>query len=180
MTDNERVYPQGWPALGRDAQRRERVRESFEESIRVRDMAAIPVIGFRLIHPAARKPTRATPGSTGWDLYAARPATILPHSAGTLETGVSVEPPPYWAFCVRPRSGLSRKGIWAATGTIDQDYRGDIGVTLLNWTAAAYHVAAGDRIAQLVLEPVCDCRWEERAELGETERGSGGFGHTGK
>ena len=138
-----------------------------------------PTIGFRLLHPAARQPTRATPGSTGWDLYAAEPATVIWQKSEVIRTGIAVETPPGWAFAVRPRSGLSRKGIVAVFGTIDNDYRGEIGVQLHNLTYETYRVAPGDRIAQLVLEPVNDCRWEERERLGETARNQGGFGSSG-
>ena len=140
---------------------------------------ARPHVRFTLVHPFARQPTRATPGSTGWDLYAAEPMNISARQGVTVDTGIALEPPAGWAYSVRPRSGLSRKGVWAATGTIDQDYRGTVRVTLWNLGNVAHYVSPGDRIAQLVLEPVHACEWEEAAALGETERSSRGFGSTG-
>jgi dUTP pyrophosphatase len=93
---------------------------------------------------------------------------------------LAVELPPGLAFSLRPRSGVTRRGIWVAYGSIDTGYRGEIAVELHNLTAFSYAISVGDRIAQLVLARVVDCTWEERETLGATSRGEGGFGGSGK
>ena len=82
---------------------------------------------------------------------------------------------------VKPRSGLARKnGIVAVTGVIDSDYRGEIGVTLINLSNEPYRVLPDDRIAQLVITPFVQAEWNEVEELDSTTRGEGGFGHSGR
>ncbi len=100
-----------------------------------------------------------------------------------IPTGVSIAVPPGYEAQVRPRSGLALEhGIVLpnAPGTIDSDYRGELKVILCNTGEKAFTVRRGDRIAQLVIAPVADAVWEERADLDDTARGSGGFGHSGR
>jgi len=97
-------------------------------------------------------------------------------------TGLSIAVPPGYEAQVRPRSGLAlRHGVVLpnAPGTIDSDYRGELKVILLNAGAAPFTVRRGDRIAQLVFAPIVIPEWEERPSLDSTQRGVGGFGHTG-
>jgi dUTP pyrophosphatase len=100
-------------------------------------------------------------------------------------TGLALEIPPGWEGQVRPRSGLALRhgiGILNAPGTIDSDYRGEVGVILINLGEAPYRLKRGDRIAQLVISRVEPVEWEEIEEtgaLGESVRGGGGFGSTG-
>ncbi|MDJ0851259.1 MAG: dUTP diphosphatase [Myxococcota bacterium] len=130
-------------------------------------------------------PGRATPGSAGFDLHAAveREAVLRPGERALIPTGVSIAVPPGYEAQVRPRSGLALEhGIVLpnAPGTIDSDYRGELKVILCNAGEKAFTVRRGDRIAQLVIAPVADAEWEERPDLDDTERGAGGFGHSGR
>ncbi len=137
----------------------------------------------RLPHAMAL-PEYATLGAAGMDLLAAIPAavTVAPAGRTLIPTGLRVAVPEGHELQVRPRSGLALKhGITLANtpGTIDSDYRGEIGVILLNTSTTAFVVEPGMRIAQAVLAPVLRAEWEEVDTLDETARGSGGFGSTG-
>jgi dUTP pyrophosphatase len=129
-------------------------------------------------------PSRATPGSSGYDLCAAvETDVVIPAGARVLiPTGFSIAVPAGYEAQVRPRSGLAlRHGIVLpnAPGTIDADYRGELKVIVMNAGEKEFTVRRGDRIAQLVIAPVVAAEWVEVAELAETVRGAGGFGHTG-
>ena len=125
-----------------------------------------------------------TDGAAGMDLSSAAhdPITLDPGQRLGIPTGLTMELPPGFEAQVRPRSGLSlRHGITVvnAPGTIDSDYRGEIIVLLVNLGQAPYTITPGDRVAQMVIAPVARATVEEVAELSETVRGAGGFGHTG-
>lgn len=129
-------------------------------------------------------PNFATAGSAGVDLRAAvsSPVTIQPGEWATISTGLRLEIPEGYEGQVRPRSGLAaRAGITClnAPGTIDSDYRGVVHVVLVNHGREPFVVNRGDRIAQLVIAPVVKARFVEAPSLGDTSRGSGGFGHSG-
>lgn len=127
-------------------------------------------------------PAYATGGAAGMDVLAAEDVTLPPHGRQAVATGLSVEIPSGYEIQVRPRSGLALKhgiSVLNTPGTIDSDYRGEIRIILMNHGTEAFAVSRGDRIAQLVLAPVIQAEWHEVAELGETQRGSGGFGSTG-
>ena len=129
-------------------------------------------------------PGVASAWSAGADLRAAVTATVTlaPGDRVVVPTGIALEIPPGWEGQVRPRSGLaSAHGVTVlnAPGTIDADYRGEIGVLLVNLGSAAFEVRRGDRIAQIVFAPVATAAWEEAAALEATDRDSGGFGSTG-
>jgi dUTP pyrophosphatase len=129
-------------------------------------------------------PARATEHSAGLDLCAAveDPVTISPGEREIIPTGFSVEIPPGYEGQVRPRSGLALKHgltLLNSPGTVDADYRGEIGVILCNLGQEPFIVERGLRVAQLVVAPVAQCEVEEAPELSSTPRGSGGFGHTG-
>ena len=129
-------------------------------------------------------PARATPGAAGVDLAAAVDGELVlePGARARVPTGLRVAIPPGYEGQVRPRSGLAlRHGVTLpnAPGTIDSDYRGEVQVILHNGGDRAVVIRRGDRIAQLVIAPVASLEWEEVAELDATERGEGGFGHTG-
>lgn len=128
-------------------------------------------------------PAYATEGSSGVDLRASEARTIEPGGRALVPTGIRIAVPHGFEAQVRPRSGLALKhGIVLpnAPGTIDADYRGELGVILMNLGKEPFVVEPGDRIAQLVFAPVARVRWDEADELDETERGSGGFGSTGR
>ena len=129
-------------------------------------------------------PSRATSGSSGYDLQAAveSDVVIAVGARALIPTGFSIAVPAGYEAQVRPRSGLAlRHGIVLpnAPGTIDADYRGELKVIAMNAGEKKFTVRRGDRIAQLVIAPVMAAVWVEVAELAETDRGAGGFGHTG-
>ncbi len=130
-------------------------------------------------------PSYATAGAAGMDLLAAvtDPVTIAPGQRALIPTGLAIALPPGHELQVRPRSGLAlRHGIVLpnSPGTIDEDYRGELGVIVLNTGDAPFVVERGMRIAQAVLAPVLRAVWEEAAVLDSTERDAGGFGSTGR
>lgn len=130
-------------------------------------------------------PRYETPGAAGMDIRAWLPEgarRLKPMERALIPTGLSIELPEGWEAQIRPRSGLAfRKGLTVvnAPGTIDSDYRGDIGILLINLGGEELVIEDGDRIAQMVVCPVGKVCWEERDELDRTERGAGGLGHTG-
>ncbi len=121
-------------------------------------------------------------GDAGMDLAAAETITISPGEVKLVKTGIAIELPEGTEAQIRPRSGLALKhGITVlnSPGTIDQDYRGEIGVILINHSDSPFNVETGSRIAQLVVKPVLFVQVSEVNELSETIRGSDGFGSTG-
>lgn len=130
-------------------------------------------------------PTYATPLSAGLDLRAnlAEPITLQPMERRLIPTGLRIALPQGYEAQVRPRSGLALKhGITLLNtpGTIDADYRGEIGVIMVNLSTEPFVVNHGERIAQLVIARFEQAEWEAVEDLDETLRGEGGFGHTGK
>ena len=129
-------------------------------------------------------PHYATPDSAGVDLLAAvEDAVVLtPGERRLIPTGIAIALPPGTEAQVRPRSGLAlRHGITLLNtpGTIDADYRGEIGVILINLGQEAFAIDRGMRIAQMVVAPVGQVAWDEVGALSESQRGAGGFGSTG-
>ncbi len=128
-------------------------------------------------------PNYATAGAAGLDLRSAESLTIKPNARALVATGISIALPMYFEAQVRPRSGLAVKhGITVlnSPGTIDCDYRGEIKVPLINHGTEDFIITRGDRIAQMVIAPVVQVQLHEVTTLGETMRGSGGFGSSGK
>lgn len=130
-------------------------------------------------------PSYETIASAGMDLRAnvPEPSTLKPLQRAIVKTGLFIELPIGFEAQVRPRSGLAaKKGITVlnSPGTIDADYRGEIGVILVNLSNEDFTIENGERIAQLVIAKHERAVWEEVSELEETIRGSGGFGSTGK
>jgi dUTP pyrophosphatase len=127
-------------------------------------------------------PSYATAGAAGMDVLAAEDVTLDPGGRHAVATGFAVGIPPGYEIQVRPRSGLALKhgiSLPNTPGTIDADYRGELKVILINLGPEAFHIARGDRIAQLVLAPVTLAQWDEVTALDDTARGAGGFGSTG-
>lgn len=151
------------------------------------DDGPLPIPVVRLPHAADLDlPRYATAAAAGLDLLAAVPAdasvTLDPGAFATLPTGLALALPPGTEAQVRPRSGLAaRHGVTVlnAPGTIDADYRGEIGVVLINHGPAPVTLSRGQRIAQLVVAPVFRVTWAPVAVLPESGRGAGGFGSTG-
>jgi dUTP pyrophosphatase len=131
-------------------------------------------------------PAYQSDGAAGLDLVAAIPAdvkiTLDPGARALVPTGLTLQLPRGYEAQVRPRSGLALKHgvtVLNTPGTIDADYRGEIGVILINHGAAAFDIERGARIAQLVIAPVTRILLRQASELDETARGAGGFGSTG-
>ncbi len=140
---------------------------------------------FRKLRPDAVVPRYMTTGAAGLDLVAAidAPLELRPGARAAVGTGLAAAIPHGWEGQVRPRSGLAREhGITVvnAPGTIDCDYRGELIVLLINHGEAPVQIAAGQRIAQLVIAPVVQATLVEVDTLDETARGAGGFGSTGR
>ncbi len=129
-------------------------------------------------------PSYATLSAAGLDLMAALPADLVlaPGERAMVGTGIAIALPAEFEAQVRPRSGLALKvgvTVLNSPGTIDADYRGEIGVILINLGANPYTVRRGDRIAQLVVAPIARAAWQVTDRLPPSERAAGGFGSTG-
>jgi len=130
-------------------------------------------------------PSRASAHAAGFDLRAAvdEPLSLQPGARAVVPTGITISIPPGYEGQVRPRSGLAAKHgvtILNAPGTIDADYRGEVGVILINHGEESFTIHRGDRIAQLVIAACVPCELEPADELDATERGGGGFGSSGR
>lgn len=130
-------------------------------------------------------PGYATEHAAGMDLRANldSPVELRPLERAIIPTGIHIELPEGYEAQVRPRSGLAAKygiSVLNSPGTIDADYRGEVGVILVNYSNDIFTVEDGERVAQLVIAKYERVEWEEKSELSDTHRGSGGFGHTGR
>jgi dUTP pyrophosphatase len=148
-------------------------------------MTGHPILTVRRLDATTPLPAYATPGSSGLDVCAAVTDDLVlpPGGRALVPTGLAVAVPQGVEVQVRPRSGLALKfgvTVLNAPGTIDSDYRGEVGVILVNHGAEPFTVRRGDRIAQLVVANVVRCEVREAGDLDETGRGGGGFGHTGR
>ncbi|HUH65724.1 MAG TPA: dUTP diphosphatase [Syntrophales bacterium] len=128
-------------------------------------------------------PRYMTEKAAGMDIYAAvaEDETIQPGERKMIPSGIAIALPEGYEAEIRPRSGLAiKKGVTLvnAPGTIDADYRGEIGILLINHGAEPFVIKRGDRIAQMVVHRVCKVSWIESKELDATPRSDGGFGHT--
>ncbi len=145
----------------------------------------VPVQVKRLPHSEGLAlPSYATAGAAGMDLLAAvqAPMVLAPGARTLVPTGLAIALPPGFELQIRPRSGLALKNgiiLPNSPGTIDEDYRGELQVIVMNAGTEPFTIERGMRIAQAVLAPVTRVTWEEMAELDETQRGAGGFGSTG-
>jgi dUTP pyrophosphatase len=143
------------------------------------DAVAIKVLK---LHPAAQLPKYAHTGPFGdlaADLYAVSGATLEPGATSAVATGIALEFPATHGALVEDRSGLAMRGVTTLAGVIDPGYRGEIKVVVVNLSATAVEIKAGDRIAQLRIVQRIEARFEEVSELVEAPRGAKGFGSTG-
>ena len=129
-------------------------------------------------------PDYATPGAAGMDIAAHldTAVTLAPFVRTTIATGFSMQLPSGYEAQIRPRSGLALKhGVTVANapGTIDNDYRGEVAVILINLGQQDFTITPGMRIAQMIIAPVTHCRFEDTLQLDMSDRGAGGFGSTG-
>lgn len=144
-----------------------------------------PILRVKRLSPDAKAPAYATAGAAGLDLSAVldAPLELAPGARAAVPTGLVIELPPGHEGQVRPRSGLAhRHGVTVlnAPGTIDEDYRGEVRVLLVNLSEVPFWIASGDRIAQLVVVPITRVVVAEVDDLSPTARGEGGFGSTGR
>lgn len=158
------------------------------EIVSVNNKEARPMIAYtKLAHFGdLPMPQYETPQSAGMDLRAALGDSeyidLLPGRRILVPTGLKIALPPGFEAQIRPRSGLALKnGITClnSPGTIDADYRGEVGIILINLGFETFRIKRGDRIAQMVIAPVTQALWMEADDLGDTKRGEGGFGSTG-
>lgn len=129
-------------------------------------------------------PSYESSGSSGMDLRASvgSPVTLAPGQIRLIPTGIAISLPTGYEAQIRPRSGLALRhgiGMVNSPGTIDSDYRGEIGVIMINWGTEPFTVNRGDRIAQMVIAKVFRAELAETTHLDATSRGEGGFGHSG-
>lgn len=149
-----------------------------------------PTIIFKRLHPNAIIPQYQTAGAAGMDLHWCgkwgqsprewEMLTALSPTPTVFWTGLSIELPEGFEAQIRPRSGLSKRGLLCHFGTIDWDYRGNLGVCLQYMGEESFSISRGDRIAQLVIAPVARCVIQVVEQLSSTYRGTGGFGSTGR
>lgn len=140
------------------------------------------ILKVKYLNPGMTLPVKyQSDCASGIDLRAAHHYPLYPGRVVKIATGVAVELPPGHEGQVRPRSGLALQGVTVANapGTIDSDYRGEIGVLLINHGLGLVEICRGDRVAQLVVAPMVRAEIVTVDELSETERGAGGFGSTG-
>jgi len=132
------------------------------------------------LHKDAVLPHYNHDGDAGMDLYAVEDVILWPNEPVAVRTGISIELPKGYVALIWDKSGLALKeGIKTMAGVCDSNYRGEYKVVLLNTTNQYYYLDKGDKIAQLLIQPVIQAEVEEVAELSETSRGEGGFGSTG-
>jgi dUTP pyrophosphatase len=140
------------------------------------------ILNVRRLRPDAVPPAYAHPGDAGLDLCAAEGCLLPPGGTARVGTGLAIELPPGTEGQVRPRSGLAMKHavtVLNAPGTIDEGYRGEVAVLLVNHGREPFRIEPGMKIAQLVVQPVLRVEVCEAETLSETRRGAGGFGSTG-
>lgn len=140
------------------------------------------ILNIRKLRPDAVIPHYAHPGDAGLDLFACEELTIEPGETAMVKSGIAIQLPPDTEAQVRPRSGLALKNqitVLNAPGTIDEGYRGEIGIILINHGQQPFQVHQGMKIAQMVIQPVLRVEVHEVETLTESARGEGGFGSTG-
>jgi len=142
------------------------------------------ILQFAKLHESATVPAKGSAMSAGYDLSSAQKVVIEPRCRMLVKTGIAISVPPGCYGRIAPRSGLALKsGIDVLAGVIDADYRGDVGVILVNLGTTAFQINVGDRIAQLILERIeMNASVQEMptvTDLGISERGNAGFGSTG-
>lgn len=138
------------------------------------------ILAMRRLDPAATLPTRAHADDAGLDLYSLEDAEFLPGEGRVVRTGVAMAIPAGHVGLVCDRSSMAKRGLKTAGGVIDAGYRGEVGVMLWNISGQTHGLKKGERIAQLLVIPIATPAPVDSDDLGETARGAGGFGSTGK
>ena len=140
-----------------------------------------PVLKFKLISPLAKIPSYAHDTDAGFDIYSIEQVSLLPRDRVVVKTGISSEIPDGWYIQFFSKSGLAAKsGVSVLGGVIDSGYRGEWGIILINVGNEKVVIGEGDKICQGVFLPIMRPEIEQVAEVGESERGEGNFGSTGK
>ena len=156
---------------------------SFDEMTdEMNNILKLKKIKVKRLHPDAVLPKYNYGSDSGFDLYSIEGITIPPFGRALVPTGISVQFDENLEIQVRPKSGLALNmglTVLNTPGTVDADYRGEIKVILVNLSNEDFIVEDGERVAQIVIAAHATAEWVEVAELSETERGAGGFGHTG-
>lgn len=142
------------------------------------ELSSQPVVLIQKLDPDLPTPYYLTRGAAGFDLFAARDV-MVGREPSVIPTGIAVQIPVGWEGQIRGRSGMAKQGILAHVGTIDSDYRGEVGVILWLTSGGPCHILRGTRIAQMIIAPVARAELRTVASLEETVRGAGGFGSTG-
>jgi len=137
------------------------------------------MLNVKRLTETAKLPTRAHPADAGMDLYADETVNVPHFGRAVVKTGIAVAIPEGYVGLIWPRSGLASKGISTDAGVIDAGYRGEISVVLTNGTPHTKTIHRGDKIAQLLIQPIWTPELSEVDDLDGTARGVGGFGSTG-
>ena len=139
------------------------------------------IIKFQKLSKEAQLPAYANPGDAGMDLRTIESKNLKPDERYIFPTGLSVAIPKNYVGLVWDRSGLAvKEGLTCLAGVIDSGYRGEIGVVALNTSKKTIKIEKGDRVAQLLIQPVVQAKIKEAKTLSQTQRGQGGFGASGK
>mgnify|MGYP003645752468 CR=1 FL=1 len=138
------------------------------------------VVEVKKLHESANIPTKGHPSDAGWDLYANEDIELWPEETKLISTGIAMSLPEGFVGLIWDRSSMGVKGVHRHAGVIDSGYRGEVKVCLHNTSSDFHNIKRGDRIAQLLIQEIPILRLHEVEELDSTDRGSGGFGSTGK
>jgi dUTP pyrophosphatase len=136
-------------------------------------------IRVQVLHPNARKPKLGSELAAGYDVYSSEEVTLAPNEVVAVPLGFAAQLPVYVHARIESRSSMALRGLVVAAGVIDADYRGEWKAIIHNSTADSVTLAAGERVAQVVLRPTLHRSWEPADALEDTARGAGGFGSTG-
>lgn len=137
-------------------------------------------IKIKKLHNEAKMPSNGTKHAAGFDLYSTKSIVLNPKIPTMIPTGIAFEIPTGYCGVVYSRSSTAKKGLIITPLIVDSDYRGEVFILVNNQTREPYHIEVGDRIAQMRIEKLIDTEYEWADELSETERGSGGYGSTGR
>jgi dUTP pyrophosphatase len=139
------------------------------------------IMKVKLVHPDAKLPAYAHEGDAGLDICSVESYTLKPGERKLFKTGICYELEPGYVSLIWDRSGLAFKhGIKTMGGVIEYTYRGELGIVLLNTSNVEFHVEKGDRIAQMLIQPITTAKIEESEEFSESSRGENGFGSSGR
>lgn len=137
-------------------------------------------IGIKLLHDDAKIPQKQREQDACFDIYSCYNITLLPGDVKAVDCGIACEIPSGYKIMINGRSGLAKKGIFCHVGTVDENYKGELGTILVNLSKEPYEIRKGDRVGQISLQSVVPSSFEEVFELSSSERGAQGFGSSGR